>query len=78
MTHPTLRVAIVDDHAMFRRGVRAEIDGPVEIVAEAEDVESAVHGRSPRPSPTSCCSTCTCPAGAGSRSSAACTSVTPT
>ncbi len=27
---------------MFRRGVRAEIDGPVEIVAEAEDVESAV------------------------------------
>ena len=38
----TLRVAIVDDHAMFRRGVRAEIDGPVDIVAEAEDVESAV------------------------------------
>lgn len=38
----TLRVAIIDDHAMFRRGVRAEIDGPVEIVAEAEDVESAV------------------------------------
>lgn len=36
------RVAIIDDHAMFRRGVRAEIDGPVEIVAEAEDVESAV------------------------------------
>ena len=27
---------------MFRRGVRAEIDGPVDIVAEAEDVESAV------------------------------------
>ena len=40
----TLRVAIIDDHAMFRRGVRAEIDGPVEIVAEAEDVESAVRG----------------------------------
>ncbi|MCW2829874.1 MAG: DNA-binding response regulator, partial [Aeromicrobium sp.] len=37
-----LRVAIVDDHAMFRTGVRAEIDGPVEIVAEAEDVDSAV------------------------------------
>jgi DNA-binding NarL/FixJ family response regulator len=38
----TLRVAIVDDHAMFRTGVRAEIDGPVTVVAEAEDVESAV------------------------------------
>lgn len=38
----TLRVAIVDDHAMFRTGVRAEIEGAVEVVAEAEDVESAV------------------------------------
>lgn len=38
----TLRVVIVDDHAMFRTGVRAEIDGPVDIVAEAEDVDSAV------------------------------------
>lgn len=41
-----LRVAIVDDHAMFRTGVRAELDrlgaGRVEVVAEAEDVESAV------------------------------------
>jgi RNA polymerase sigma factor (sigma-70 family) len=38
----TLRVAIIDDHVMFRTGVRAEIDGPVEVVAEAEDVDSAV------------------------------------
>lgn len=38
----TLRVAIVDDHAMFRTGVRAEIEGAVEVVAEAEDVDSAV------------------------------------
>ena len=38
----TLRVAIVDDHAMFRSGVRTEIDGPVDIVAEADDVDSAV------------------------------------
>ena len=37
-----LRVAIVDDHAMFRTGVRAEIDGPLDVVGEAEDVESAV------------------------------------
>jgi DNA-binding NarL/FixJ family response regulator len=41
-TGPRLRVAIVDDHAMFRTGVRAEIDGTVEVVAEAEDVETAV------------------------------------
>ena len=27
---------------MFRTGVRAEIEGPVDVVAEAEDVESAV------------------------------------
>ncbi|AXT84071.1 DNA-binding response regulator [Aeromicrobium sp. A1-2] len=38
----TLRVAIVDDHAMFRTGVRAEIHGPADVVAEAEDVDSAV------------------------------------
>lgn len=38
----TLRVAIVDDHAMFRTGVRAEIEGAVDVVAEAEDVDSAV------------------------------------
>ena len=38
----TLRVVIVDDHAMFRTGVRSEIDGPVAVVGEAEDVESAV------------------------------------
>ncbi|TXL57254.1 response regulator [Aeromicrobium terrae] len=41
----TLRVAIVDDHAMFRTGVRTELESSadrVEIVAEAEDVDSAV------------------------------------
>jgi len=37
-----LRVAIVDDHAMFRTGVRAEIADAVEVVAEAEDVDTAV------------------------------------
>lgn len=36
------RVVVVDDHAMFRTGVRAEIGTAVEVVAEAEDVESAV------------------------------------
>lgn len=38
-----LRVAIVDDHAMFRTGVRAELErAGLVVAAEAEDVESAV------------------------------------
>lgn len=37
-----LRVAIVDDHVMFRAGVRSEIKDAVDIVAEAEDVETAI------------------------------------
>lgn len=37
-----LRVVVVDDHAMFRSGVRSEISAGVEVVAEAADVPSAV------------------------------------
>ncbi len=38
-----MRVALVDDHAMFRTGVRAELEkAGVEVVAEAEDVDSAI------------------------------------
>ena len=37
-----IKVLIVDDHAMFRSGVRAEIGSAVEVVAEAADVDSAV------------------------------------
>src|SRR6266699_3870836 len=37
-----VRVVIVDDHQMFRSGVRAEIGPSVEVVGEAEDVDSAV------------------------------------
>jgi DNA-binding NarL/FixJ family response regulator len=36
-------VVIVDDHAMFRTGVRAELTGSVDVLAEAEDVDSAVN-----------------------------------
>lgn len=36
------RVVLVDDHALFRAGVRAELDGLVEVVGEAGDVEAAV------------------------------------
>ncbi|MBC9226192.1 response regulator [Aeromicrobium sp. 636] len=41
-----LSVLVVDDHAMFRTGVRAELErlgsGRVEVVGEAEDVDTAV------------------------------------
>jgi len=44
MTEPTgpHRVVIVDDHAMFRSGVRSEIAGAVDVVGEAADVDEAV------------------------------------
>ncbi len=41
-TSPPVRVVLVDDHAMFRAGVRAELGGAVEVVGEAEDVEQSV------------------------------------
>jgi DNA-binding NarL/FixJ family response regulator len=37
-----VRVVIVDDHAMFRSGVRAELGVAVEVVGEAADVDEAV------------------------------------
>jgi DNA-binding NarL/FixJ family response regulator len=36
------RVAIVDDHGLFRAGVRAELEGHVELVGEAASVAQAV------------------------------------
>lgn len=36
------RVFLVDDHALFRAGVRAELTGEVEVVGEAADVDEAV------------------------------------
>ena len=35
-------VVIVDDHAMFRAGVRAELGTSVDVLAEAEDVDTAL------------------------------------
>jgi len=35
-------VVIVDDHAMFRTGVRAELADKVEVLAEAADVDEAI------------------------------------
>jgi DNA-binding NarL/FixJ family response regulator len=37
-----LRVVLVDDHALFRAGVRGELGDEVEIVGEAESVATAV------------------------------------
>ena len=37
-----LRVVVVDDHAMFRTGVKSEIGRSVQVVGEGQDVASAV------------------------------------
>jgi DNA-binding NarL/FixJ family response regulator len=43
MTAPSLpRVFIVDDHGLFRAGVRSEIGGHVEVIGEADDVQPAI------------------------------------
>jgi DNA-binding NarL/FixJ family response regulator len=42
--HARVRVFLVDDHHLFRSGLRAELDNRFEIVGEAEDVEGAVAG----------------------------------
>jgi DNA-binding NarL/FixJ family response regulator len=36
------RVVIVDDHGLFRSGVRSELGDQVEVVGEAEDVQPAI------------------------------------
>jgi DNA-binding NarL/FixJ family response regulator len=38
------RVFIVDDHGLFRSGVRSELGDQVEVVGEADDVEPAIAG----------------------------------
>jgi DNA-binding NarL/FixJ family response regulator len=42
MTDGRLRVVLVDDHAMVRAGVRAEIGDHVDVVGEAADVPEAI------------------------------------
>ena len=39
-----LKVYLVDDHAMFRAGVRAELSGPIDVVGEASTVAQAING----------------------------------
>ncbi len=38
----TIRVLVVDDHALFRSGVRTELGGDIEIVGDAGSVEDAI------------------------------------
>jgi len=40
----TVRVFIVDDHALFRSGVRSELHGDLQIVGDAGGVEEAIAG----------------------------------
>ena len=42
MTGPALRVVLVDDHRLFRSGVRSELGDAVEVVGEAGTVAEAV------------------------------------
>jgi DNA-binding NarL/FixJ family response regulator len=42
MTTVTPRLVLVDDHHLFRSGVRAELGEAVDVVGEASDVEQAV------------------------------------
>jgi DNA-binding NarL/FixJ family response regulator len=42
MTEPTIRVVLVDDHQLFRAGVRAELAGAFAIVGEASTPAEAV------------------------------------
>ncbi|GII88600.1 DNA-binding response regulator [Sphaerisporangium siamense] len=37
-----VKVLIVDDHRLFRSGVRAELGPQIEVIGEAEDVDTAV------------------------------------
>jgi DNA-binding NarL/FixJ family response regulator len=38
----SIRIVIVDDHSIFRSGLRADLDASVEVVGEAADVPSAI------------------------------------
>ena len=42
MSEPRTRVLIVDDHHLFRAGVRREIEDVVEVVGEADEVQAAI------------------------------------
>ncbi|MCU1564785.1 MAG: DNA-binding response regulator [Arthrobacter sp.] len=41
-TVPAIRVVIVDDHAIFRSGLKADLDARIEVAGEAGTVEEAI------------------------------------
>ena len=41
MTDRRVRVFLVDDHHLFRSGVRAELGNDVDVVGEASEVDAA-------------------------------------
>ncbi len=42
MSDQALRLVIIDDHALIRAGIRAELPDDMVVVAEADDVASGV------------------------------------
>jgi DNA-binding NarL/FixJ family response regulator len=44
MSQTTIRVFVVDDHPLVRSGVRSELEGHVDVVGTAGDVDEAVAG----------------------------------
>ena len=62
-----VRVVIVDDHRLFRAGVRAELGEPRRGGRRRRHVAEAVEAIAASASPTWCCSTSTCPTAAAAR-----------
>ncbi|MFD6055953.1 LuxR C-terminal-related transcriptional regulator [Agromyces sp. NPDC060279] len=42
MVEASVRVVVVDDHSIFRSGLKADLDASIDVVGEAHDVESAL------------------------------------
>ncbi|GAA2452021.1 MULTISPECIES: response regulator transcription factor [Agromyces] len=42
MAEASVRVVVVDDHSIFRSGLKADLDASIDVVGEAHDVESAL------------------------------------
>ena len=61
------RVLIVDDHQLFRAGVRAELEPLLEVAGEAGRGRGGARRDRAGVARTWCCSTCTCPTAAASR-----------
>ena len=62
LTEPDLTVVIVDDHSIFRSGLRADLDRRHRGRRRGGDVDEAVALVAATAARRSCCSTCTCPA----------------